>query len=53
MANGYYTPGDTGNLVLSDKCRDLHSKLVSILSDICINSELFTQALVDDAHAQV
>jgi hypothetical protein len=37
---------------LSETCRDLHSRLVSTLTDISANNELITQALVDDLYAQ-
>jgi hypothetical protein len=38
---------------LSDKCRDLHSKLVSTLTDIGADPSLIIQALVDDVYTQV
>jgi hypothetical protein len=41
------------NSTLSSKCRDLHSRLVSILTDISDKQLLATQALVDDVYAQV
>jgi hypothetical protein len=38
---------------LASKCRDLHSRLVSILTDIGAAQLIATQALVDDVYAQV
>jgi hypothetical protein len=37
---------------LPEKCRDLHSRLVSTITDISANNELITQALIDDVYAQ-
>lgn len=39
--------------VLSDECKNLHIRLISILTDISPNHELITQALIDDVYAQV
>jgi hypothetical protein len=41
------------NSTLSSKCRDLHSRLVSILTDNIERGLLATQTLVDDVYAQV
>ena len=38
---------------LSSKCRDLHARLVSILTNIIDDHELITQTLIDDVYAQV
>jgi len=38
---------------MAGKCKDLQSKLVSILTDISTNLGLLTQALLDDIYAQV
>ena len=41
------------NSTLSSKCRDLHSRLVSILTDIGDKQLLPTQTRVDNVYAQV
>jgi len=41
------------NLTLSSKCRDLHLRFVSMLTEIGDEQQLVTQALVDDVYAQV
>ena len=41
------------NLTMSNKCRDLHSRMISILKDISDKQLLVTQTLVDDVYAQV
>jgi len=42
---------DSSNL--SNRCRDLHTRLVSILTDISEYHELISQTLIDDVYAQV
>jgi hypothetical protein len=41
------------NSTLPSKCRDLHSRLVSILTDISANRIQATQTLIDDVYAQI